>query len=146
MCILEVDTVNSSSGDGRRTTYARVRAYSDPREGWVRRSHLAVAAEQCIESDASQGGYLAASAGRGHGPRLRLLADRVQTAGSITIRDAIALYGCRSRSARSNLIAAMRRNLPGARLVQVAARASPHDLVRRGQEHVRKQGAIACLL
>ena len=56
MCILEVDTVNSSSGDGRRTTYARVRAYSDPREGWVRRSHLAVAAEQCIESDASQDG------------------------------------------------------------------------------------------
>jgi hypothetical protein len=71
VCILEVDTVNSSSGDGRRTTYARVRAYSDPREGWVRRSHLALAAEQCIESDASQGGYLAASAGRGHGPRLR---------------------------------------------------------------------------
>jgi hypothetical protein len=62
--------------------------------------------------------------------RIRLLQARLHDQGSVSVRDAMSLCGLTGRSARSNLLALVRNNLPGAKIVQTSLHASPDDLVR----------------
>ena len=62
--------------------------------------------------------------------RIRLLQARLHDQGSVSVRDAMSLCGLAGRSARSNLLALVRNNLPGAKIVQTSQHASPDDLVR----------------
>jgi len=131
--ILEVATINSSREAAPGTVYARVRSVSggevDSGEGWVRRSHLAIVEEQRSASFPPDPLVCAPL----RNDRVQPLVTRLQAQGSITVGEAIALYGCSGRSARSNLLAVVRHNLPGARLVQVAERAGRDDVVRNRQ-------------
>ena len=77
--------------------------------------------------------------------RIRLLQARVHDQGSVSVRDAMSLCGLTGRSARSNLLALVRNNLPGAKIVQTSLHASPDDLVRCRKSPRREYARSGCV-